>query len=494
VKHIIPITFISAACILVGIPRNGVTARGAENEYLTGPDDVLMINVADHPELSSEQAVVSRDGTITHRIWGQVKADGLTVGELENAVRQRLSADYVKDPHVSITVLEANTLLVYLLGENGVTNAYRLGLNGRLSELIVRAGITPELCKRTMAVILRREARPALTEVQAQHSEGQDVQAQLTEAPGGGIELPAGTTVDLYELMILGRKEVDVPLRRNDWVRLVPRDPRRNESYVFVIGNKSVPTRAHRFSEGVTVADLIREASTEDPGVILPSDRQQKIRPGQFIMLGDWPAAPGQVAVFGAVLNPGARPLSTHATLGRAVAEAGLAPDAGSLSRIVLARRNANGITTWPFYMMNSSPGNGYGIKAPLQGGDVVFVIGDTQDSAAGARPQASYVLAPTPEEDSVGSDTPEGEAIETSDHPTDEEQEAESGLPSAEEQPSADNGNTQHQTDEDGPTDARTTQDKLDESKAAQKTVAEEQAIEDRTPNEETDNDTAGN
>jgi len=372
------------------MPRGGGNACAAESEYLTGPDDILMINVAGHPELSLEQAVVSRAGSVTHPVWGEVRADGLSAGELEKAVRERLSADYVNDPLVTITVLQANTLLVYLLAENRVTSAYRLGLNGRLSELIIRAAMTPELCKRTMAVIFRREVRTPSSNVQTQDSEAEGAQTEAADVPAATIEVPARTTVDLYDLMILGRKEVDVPLRRNDWVQLERRDPRRNESYVFMVGNESVQTGAHLFSADATVADVISAASTEGRGNILPADRQQKINPGQFIMLGDWPAAPGQVAVFGAVLEPGAREMAGHDTLGRAVAKAGLADNAGSLARIVLARQNASGIKTWSFYMMNSSPDNDYGIKAPLRGGDVVFVISGTDDSGVSVRPPSA--------------------------------------------------------------------------------------------------------
>jgi protein involved in polysaccharide export with SLBB domain len=342
-----------------------IAMPAAAEEYHPGPDDVLMIHVADHPELSAEQAVVSRSGTITHPVWGEIRTDGMSMDEFEEAIRQRLAAEFVKDARVTVTVKQANALLVYLLGENGVTSAYRLSINGKLSELLVRAAITPEACKRTMAVVRRREP------------------AEDADATAPALEAPLKAMIDLYDLIICGRKEVDVPLRRNDWVRLVHRDPRRNESYVFVIGNENIRTQAHGFSAGATLGDLIPTGELYDEPLLEPSRSLRRVAPGEVVVLGDWPAGDGEVAVFGAVRNAGVQILFPNATLGEAVAKASPGKDAGSLARIVLARRHPTGpqgemkISKQIFHKMNTSPQDGYGIRQPLKAGDVVFVVSD---------------------------------------------------------------------------------------------------------------------
>jgi len=375
--------------ILVGlICVMAMLARAGPNDYFPGPDDVLTIHVADHQELSVEQAVVSRAGTITHPVWGEVRAEGMSLAELEDALRRRLAGDFIKDPRVTVTVLQANTLLVYLLGEYGVTNAYKLGINGRLSELIVRSASTPELCKRMMAVILRRETRQTTIETPADRiseaetggaqSEAQPAAADPPHRATRAVEVMASTTVDLYDLMVLGRKEIDVPLRRNDWVRLVRRDPERNESYVFLVGNEGIRTGAYRFAPGMTAADVIGAAGKQgEPKAAADDGQDEEVVPGQFLVLGNWPASADQVAAFGEVNKPGVQELSPGVMLGDALVKAGLSHNAGSLARIVLARRRKKGVKARLYYMMNTSPEDHYGLKERLQGGDIVFVISD---------------------------------------------------------------------------------------------------------------------
>ncbi|NQT18976.1 MAG: polysaccharide biosynthesis/export family protein [Planctomycetes bacterium] len=365
-KRTIIVSIVLIAGMLLAMPSAG-------EDYRPGPDDVLMIHVADHPELSAGEAVVSRSGTITHAVWGEIRVEGMSLSNFEVALTKRLADEFIKDARVNVSVRQANTLLVYLLAQNGITSAYRLSINGRLSELLVRAALTPESCKRTMAVILRREPP-------------QKSDATTPDENASPPEMPVKTMIDLYELMIMGRKEVDVPLRRNDWVRLVNRDPRRNQSYVFVIGNEKIPTQAHEFSVGATLADLIPPGSPQDVPLLEPPRGRRRVSPGEFVVLGDWPAGDEEIAVFGAVEKAGVQMLSANMTLGEAVANAGAAHDAGSLARIVLARRrslvarDATKIRKMVFYKTNTSPNDGYGIKQPLIAGDVVFVISDKDE------------------------------------------------------------------------------------------------------------------
>lgn len=105
-------------------------------EYHAGTGDRLRVTVFGHEDLSGEFQV---DGTgyISMPLLGNVKAGDRTAQELAHAIESKLKPDYLKNPRVSVEVL--NYRPFYILGEvnnpgsypyvNGMTvlNAIALG-------------------------------------------------------------------------------------------------------------------------------------------------------------------------------------------------------------------------------------------------------------------------------------------------------------------------------------------------------------------------------
>src|ERR1700731_1635179 len=76
----------------------------AENSYKLGPGDQIKVTVFGAADLSGEFPV-SDTGTAVLPLIGDVKAAGLTPRELEAAIRTKLSGGYLKDPKVSIQIM-----------------------------------------------------------------------------------------------------------------------------------------------------------------------------------------------------------------------------------------------------------------------------------------------------------------------------------------------------------------------------------------------------
>ena len=362
----------------------------ADDGSIIGPDDILMIHVADHPELGAEKVIVSRSGSVTHPVWGEVRADGLTAKQLETAIAEHLAADFVAEPHVAVGILQANRTLVYLLatssGSSTSTNVYRLAINGKLSELVILSGATSEFCKQMLITIMRKEARlersgdgqQALTGTAGPEgpppgeATAPNLQPQAPAlAPQAPAEAVVQATIDLYDLMVLGRKQLDVPLKRDDSLQFTRRNPNRNRGYTFVLEQDA---GGHALFN-----------ATDRPPAAPARETRFALEPDELVIIGDFPpAGQNQVSVFGEVDTKGSVELTADMTVGKLVAKAVLAPKAGSLSRIVLVQRtnSPQGRTTKAdvFYMMNSSPEDGYGITKRLQSGDMVFVIGDRME------------------------------------------------------------------------------------------------------------------
>ena len=76
-----------------------------KKDYEIGPQDVLEIVIWDHDDLK-RQVHVSRKGEFSFPLIGKVRADGITIAQLEKKIGDELSGRYIIDPQVTITVRE----------------------------------------------------------------------------------------------------------------------------------------------------------------------------------------------------------------------------------------------------------------------------------------------------------------------------------------------------------------------------------------------------
>ena len=84
------------------------------DEYRLGAGDKLRINVYGEDTLSGEFRV-SGEGKVSMPLVGDVQAAGLTVYAFQEELRQALAHDYLKNPKVSVEVM--NYRPFYILGE-----------------------------------------------------------------------------------------------------------------------------------------------------------------------------------------------------------------------------------------------------------------------------------------------------------------------------------------------------------------------------------------
>lgn len=89
---------------LLATSGSGPTASG---EYRIGATDLLRINVFRVPDLSFEEIRVDASGVIQMPLVGTVQAEGLTPDELSELLAARLGAQYLRNPQITVTVLEA---------------------------------------------------------------------------------------------------------------------------------------------------------------------------------------------------------------------------------------------------------------------------------------------------------------------------------------------------------------------------------------------------
>jgi len=105
--------------------------------------DLLDLNVFDTPELSAKLRV-DEHGAVTLPLGGSLPVSGLTAGDAGQAIEERFRQDSIlKNPHVSITVLEYSTQGVTVLGEVRNPGVYPLlGTHGLLDFISAAGGVT----------------------------------------------------------------------------------------------------------------------------------------------------------------------------------------------------------------------------------------------------------------------------------------------------------------------------------------------------------------
>lgn len=86
--------------------------------YRLGPADEIAVRVRLEPDYSIDRAKISPDGRVFHPLLGDVVAGGLTVEQLTKKLKQDLLR-YIKQPEVSVQLLEAKSAKVGVLGEVG---------------------------------------------------------------------------------------------------------------------------------------------------------------------------------------------------------------------------------------------------------------------------------------------------------------------------------------------------------------------------------------
>lgn len=85
------------------------------DESRIGPGDLLDVTVFEAPEMNRTFRV-SAGGEISMELLGAVKASGLTPGELQSSLQERLHRTYMKDPHVGVFVRELQSHPVSVVG------------------------------------------------------------------------------------------------------------------------------------------------------------------------------------------------------------------------------------------------------------------------------------------------------------------------------------------------------------------------------------------
>src|SRR5580698_8122188 len=112
------------------------------NDYVVGPQDVLMITSYDQADLSGK-FTIEADGTFTYPLIGRVKAGGTTLRQVEMRVKQQMKdMGFFKNPQITVSVDTYKSQKLFIVGEVRNPGSYTLSGDMSLVEALARAGST----------------------------------------------------------------------------------------------------------------------------------------------------------------------------------------------------------------------------------------------------------------------------------------------------------------------------------------------------------------
>src|SRR6187399_2328753 len=113
------------------------------NLYIAGPNDVLSVSIYGQAQLTGKYPVEA-DGTFTFPLLGRIKAGGLTLRAIQDELRNRLTAGYLKDPQVNVSVDQYRSQQIFVMGEVRQPGSLQFTGSMTLIEALGRVGSTTE--------------------------------------------------------------------------------------------------------------------------------------------------------------------------------------------------------------------------------------------------------------------------------------------------------------------------------------------------------------
>lgn len=173
-------------------PATPDTGEGSSLVKL-GPGDLVEVNVYNVPELATK-ARVSNSGDVYLPLIDYVHVEGLTQEEAQTVIEKRLeSGGFVRNPHVTIFVDDAQSQGVTVLGEVSRPGIYPDLVDHRLYQVISEAGGFTPTASRKLDILRRGQSAPI--KVELPRNLGDNFTGDVEVLPGDTITVPKAPIV-----------------------------------------------------------------------------------------------------------------------------------------------------------------------------------------------------------------------------------------------------------------------------------------------------------
>lgn len=167
--------------------------RDFYERYRIGPADTLAVRVVGQPEYSLEKVTVSPVGRVYHPLVGDVEVVGLTISGATEKLTLAL-AEFIREPHVSVSLLEANSAKIGVLGDVTHPGIVLMSRPMTVLEAISAAGGVTDLGSRSDITLLRQGSDGSMRTFKVNLKRVMEAKA----GPEGNPMLEAGDTLIVH--------------------------------------------------------------------------------------------------------------------------------------------------------------------------------------------------------------------------------------------------------------------------------------------------------
>lgn len=121
IRLLISVALLAACLLALAAPG----ARAEADTALLSSNDLILVTVFQEDDLESKLRVAN-DGTVTFPLVGVVPVAGVTPQEAARRIAAKLADGYLRNPQVTLTVVEANKRRFTVLGQVQVPGAYEM--------------------------------------------------------------------------------------------------------------------------------------------------------------------------------------------------------------------------------------------------------------------------------------------------------------------------------------------------------------------------------
>lgn len=317
-----------ALLVIIIVCSCAVTASHAE-EYLIKPGDTLNLTVLGEADMT-RHAVVNPQGCMTLPLVGDVRVTGMTTSQAAQEIAAQLRK-FMKNPQVSVELLEAGKLQVTVSGEVKNPGVVALPYGARLIDVIMAAG-------------------------------GYNPTANLSEVRVSHVGSELSATVDLSKFLLSGDAATNITVSSGDTV-FVPSSQGTIGS-IMVLG-AVLQAGPRPLTQGMTIREAIMAAGGPTPLADLnnitlrhegsvgttPIDyagiasgdvsANPTLKPGDVIMIAATEVL-GSYTIQGAVGLPSKYELKGKTTITEAIAIAGGVHGKAKLNEVKILRSSGD--------------------------------------------------------------------------------------------------------------------------------------------------------
>lgn len=162
----------------------------AASGYQIGPGDILDIAVWKNTDLTKQLPVLP-DGKFTFPLIGEVAAAGKTVAQIKQEIETRL-ARYMPEPVLSVSVVQVNSLLVYVIGKVNNPGMFALNTNVNVMQALAMAkGLNAFAKKSKIKIFREQEGKTLIFDFEYDEvSEGENLEQNIQLQRGDVIVVP----------------------------------------------------------------------------------------------------------------------------------------------------------------------------------------------------------------------------------------------------------------------------------------------------------------